>query len=140
MITMEFHYIQQRQNISYCGAYFFLFQGPQQKSLFRNNKNCILKIQDIRNKVLKDLYSYVNVTPSKNNCKLNISLTRKAKIYVGTELKYQLSGKGGTRSPPSTPHCLQHLTACFIHNGGRGLEIIKFIYAIVNGSQTMTSD
>ena len=37
--------------------------------------------------------------------------------------KYQPSGAGGTRSPPATPHRLQHLTAHFIQNGRRGLEI-----------------
>ena len=33
------------------------------------------------------------------------------------------SGAGGTRSPPATPHRLQHLTACFIQNGRQGPEI-----------------
>ena len=37
--------------------------------------------------------------------------------------KYQPSGAGGTRSPPATPHRLQHLTARLIQNGRRGLEI-----------------
>ena len=36
--------------------------------------------------------------------------------------KYQPSGAGGTRSPPATPHHLQHLTARLIQNGRRGLE------------------
>ena len=36
--------------------------------------------------------------------------------------KYQPSGAGGTRSPPATPHRLQHLTARLIQNGRRGLE------------------
>ena len=39
--------------------------------------------------------------------------------------KYQPSGAGGTRSPPATPHRLQHLTARFIQNGRRGPEIGK---------------
>ena len=30
--------------------------------------------------------------------------------------KYQPSGTGGTRSPPATPHHLQHLTSCFSEN------------------------
>ena len=38
------------------------------------------------------------------------------------EIKYQPSGEGGTRSPPATPHHLQHLTACLIQNGWQGLE------------------
>ena len=37
--------------------------------------------------------------------------------------KYQPSGAGGTRSPPSTPHHLKHLTARFIQNGRQGPEI-----------------
>ena len=36
--------------------------------------------------------------------------------------KYQPSGAGVTRSPPSMPHCLQHLTAGLIQNGQQGLE------------------
>jgi len=36
--------------------------------------------------------------------------------------KYQPSGAGGTRSPPATPHRLQHLTACFIQNRHQDLE------------------
>ena len=36
--------------------------------------------------------------------------------------EYQPSGAGGTRSPPATPHRLQHLTASLIQNGRRGLE------------------
>ena len=39
--------------------------------------------------------------------------------------EYQPSGAGGTRSPPATPHRLQHLTAQFIQNGRRGLEICQ---------------
>ena len=35
-------------------------------------------------------------------------------------LKYQPSGAGGTRSPPATPHRLQHLPAHFIQNGRWG--------------------
>ena len=38
------------------------------------------------------------------------------------KLKYQPSGAGGTRSQPTTPHRLQHLTASLIQNGRRGLE------------------
>ena len=37
--------------------------------------------------------------------------------------KYQPSGEGSTHSPPATPHCLQHLTACRIQNGRQGQEI-----------------
>ena len=37
--------------------------------------------------------------------------------------KYQPSGAEGTRSPPATPHRLQHLTARLIQNGQQGLEI-----------------
>ena len=37
--------------------------------------------------------------------------------------KYQPSGAGSTRSPPATPHRLQHLTARFIQNGRQGPEI-----------------
>ena len=36
--------------------------------------------------------------------------------------KYQPSGAGGTRSPPATPHRLQHLPARLIQNGWQGLE------------------
>ena len=36
--------------------------------------------------------------------------------------KYQPSGAGGTRSPPATPHRLQHVTARSIQNGGQSLE------------------
>ena len=43
------------------------------------------------------------------------------KLILYTE--YQPGGAGGTRSPPATPHRLQHLTACFIQNGRRGPEI-----------------
>ena len=39
--------------------------------------------------------------------------------------KYQPSGAGGTRSPPATPHRLQHLTASLIQNGRQGLKIGK---------------
>ena len=35
-------------------------------------------------------------------------------------MKYQPSGAGGTRSPPATPHRLQHLPAHFIQNGRWG--------------------
>ena len=38
-------------------------------------------------------------------------------------IKYQPSGAGGTRSPPATPHRLQHLPAHFIQNGRCGLGI-----------------
>ena len=34
--------------------------------------------------------------------------------------KYQPSGAGGTRSPPATPHRLQHLPAHHIQNGRWG--------------------
>ena len=37
--------------------------------------------------------------------------------------EYQPSSAGGTRSPPATPHRLQHLTARLIQNGRQGLEI-----------------
>ena len=40
-------------------------------------------------------------------------------------LQYQPSGKGGTRSPPATPHRLQHLTACLIQSGHRGTGVWK---------------
>ena len=40
-------------------------------------------------------------------------------------MKYQLSGAGGTRPPPATPHRLQNLTARLIQNGRGGLEIGK---------------
>ena len=30
--------------------------------------------------------------------------------------KYQPGSARGTRSPPATPHCLQHLTTCLIYN------------------------
>ena len=38
-------------------------------------------------------------------------------------LEYQPSGAGGTRSPPATPHRLQHLIARLIQHGRRGVEI-----------------
>ena len=41
------------------------------------------------------------------------------KIINRNYIKYQPSGAGGTRSPPATPHRLQHLIACFIQNGRR---------------------
>ena len=34
--------------------------------------------------------------------------------------QYQPSGKGGTRSPPATPHRLQRGTTCKIQNGRQG--------------------
>ena len=37
--------------------------------------------------------------------------------------QYQPSGVGGTRSPPASLYCLQHLTARFIQNCRRGPEI-----------------
>jgi len=40
-------------------------------------------------------------------------------------LEYQPSAARGTRSPPATPHRLQHLTARLIQNGQQGLEIGK---------------
>ena len=40
-----------------------------------------------------------------------------------TDKQYQPRGKGGTRSPPATPHRLQHLIAHFIQNGRQGPEI-----------------
>ena len=39
------------------------------------------------------------------------------------KLEYQPNGAGGTRSPPATPHRLQHLTARLIQKGRQGLEI-----------------
>ena len=41
---------------------------------------------------------------------------------IANDAKYQPSGAGGTRSPPATPHRLQHLTARLIQNGRQGLE------------------
>ena len=46
----------------------------------------------------------------------------------GMEDKYHLSREGGISSPPTTPHCLQYLTACLIQNGQRGLEISQTLY------------
>ena len=43
--------------------------------------------------------------------------------FNNTLLKYQPSGAGGTRSPPVTPHRLQHLTARLIQHCRRGMEI-----------------
>ena len=42
--------------------------------------------------------------------------------------------KNVTRSPPATPHRLQHLTARFIQNGRRGPKIGKTL-----GYQTLRS-
>ena len=36
--------------------------------------------------------------------------------------EYHPSGAGGTHSPPTTLHRLQHLTARLIQNGQQGLE------------------
>ena len=47
------------------------------------------------------------------------------KNYYENVLKYQPSGAGGPRSPPATPHRLQHLSAQFIQNGRQGLEICQ---------------
>ena len=58
---------------------------------------------------------------SKINCWKFITTPLTMEFY----LKYQPSGAGGTRSPPATPHRLQHLTAQFIQNGRRGLEICQ---------------
>merc|ERR1719320_2146192 len=43
-------------------------------------------------------------------------------ITICFEYQPKPSSTGGTRSPPATPHRLQHLTARFIQNGRRGLE------------------
>ena len=37
--------------------------------------------------------------------------------YKKKKIEYQPSGAGGTRSPPATPHHLQHLSARLIQNG-----------------------
>merc|ERR1712013_826256 len=42
--------------------------------------------------------------------------------FAKTVAEYQPSGAGGTRSPPATPHRLQHQTARLIQNCRRGLE------------------
>ena len=41
--------------------------------------------------------------------------------------EYQPSGAEGTRLPPASPHCLQHLTANSIQNGRLGLERWEYI-------------
>ena len=63
------------------------------------------------------------------NVTLHLHLTIERKNVTNVTLsgkkekKCQPSGAGGTRSPPTTPHRLQHLTACLIQNGQQGLEI-----------------
>ena len=57
-------------------------------------------------------------SPVPSSCQLHKANRTKRNIWR----KYQPSGAGGTRSPPATPHCLQHLTARLIQNGRRVLE------------------
>ena len=52
----------------------------------------------------------------------NPSLIWAKLFFEENAYKYQPSGPGGTRSPPATPHRLQHLTARLFQNGRQGLE------------------
>ena len=48
------------------------------------------------------------------------ALSSSEEMFLSVVQKYQPSGAGGTRSPPATPHRLQHLPAHFFQNGRWG--------------------